>query len=95
MNEFWQMVCDPAHWAFELLVSILFDVVLGIFLWPMIRSCWQARKIAKELGARAAYTNYLMGEIGLCRSCHTLPTRLDTSVDLCTNCGDVQVPDRK
>lgn len=95
MNEFWRMLCDPAHWAFEILATVVFDgLLLGIF-WPMIRNGWRAGKIARELGARAAFTMHLADAAYLCNSCGVLPTRLDTSVDMCAGCGDVQIPERK
>lgn len=40
MNEFFQMVMDPAHWAFEILVTLVFDgLVIGIG-WRWIRAHW-------------------------------------------------------
>lgn len=41
MNEFYHLLGNPAHWAFEILVSILFDVVLVGIFYPMLHSCWR------------------------------------------------------
>lgn len=42
MHEtFWTLLGDPAHWAFELFLMVVFDgVILGI-CWPFIRKHWK------------------------------------------------------
>jgi hypothetical protein len=45
MHEtFWTLLRDPAHWGFELLVGfiemLVFDVLVGLLLWPTIRKHW-------------------------------------------------------
>ena len=38
MNEtFWTLLKDSAHWEFELFLIFLFDVVLGLIIWPCVR----------------------------------------------------------
>jgi hypothetical protein len=36
-ETFWTLLSDPAHWCFELFLILLFDVVLGLFIWPLIK----------------------------------------------------------
>jgi hypothetical protein len=33
-ETFWTLLRDPAHWAFELFVNLVFDGVLCGLLWP-------------------------------------------------------------
>jgi len=95
VNEFFKMLGDPAHWAFEIFVTLILDgLLLGIF-WPLVRNCWRTWKVSRELAVRAEFTAHLMDTAPLCSSCGTLPMRMDTSVDLCFGCGDVSVPKRK
>ena len=37
METFFDLVKDPAHWEFEIFLMIIFDVVIGLFIWPFIR----------------------------------------------------------
>lgn len=37
MNEtFWELLTDPAHWYFEFLLIIIFDVIVGLLIWPFV-----------------------------------------------------------
>ena len=36
-ETFWSLARDLAHWEFELFLIFLFDVVLGVFIWPRFR----------------------------------------------------------
>ena len=36
-ETFWTLLRDVAHWEFELFLMLLFDVVIGLCLWPIIR----------------------------------------------------------
>ena len=36
MESFWDLLKDPAHWEFEIFLIIIFDVIVGIFIWPFI-----------------------------------------------------------
>lgn len=38
MDEtFWSLLKDPAHWQFELFLIVLFDVIVGLIIWPFIQ----------------------------------------------------------
>ncbi len=37
MESFLDLLKDPAHWEFELFLIFLFDVVVGLIVWPFIR----------------------------------------------------------
>ena len=37
MESFFDLVKDPAHWEFELLLIVIFDVVIGLLIWPFIQ----------------------------------------------------------
>lgn len=36
-ETFWTLLCNPAHWEFELFLMFLFDVVIGLVLWPLLK----------------------------------------------------------
>ncbi|TSC70290.1 MAG: hypothetical protein CEO12_494 [Parcubacteria group bacterium Gr01-1014_46] len=36
MESFWELLTDPAHWYFELLLIVIFDVIVGLIIWPFI-----------------------------------------------------------
>ncbi len=40
-ETFWTLVRDPAHWQFELFLIFLFDVVIGVLIWPQIKKFWK------------------------------------------------------
>jgi uncharacterized membrane protein len=37
MNEFLELVKSPGHWMFEIMLIIIFDVIIGLLLWPKIK----------------------------------------------------------
>jgi len=37
METFWELLRDPAHWYFELLLIVIFDVVIGLLVWQFIQ----------------------------------------------------------
>lgn len=37
MREFWELCHSGAHWAFELMLMLLFDGFIGALAWPWIR----------------------------------------------------------
>ncbi len=37
METFLELVRDPAHWEFEILLIIIFDVIVGLIIWPFIQ----------------------------------------------------------
>jgi hypothetical protein len=42
MHEtFWDLVRSPGHWAFEFFLMVLFDVVLGAIIWPLVKKHWK------------------------------------------------------
>ena len=36
-ETFWTLFTDLAHWEFELFLILIFDVLLGLLLWPDVR----------------------------------------------------------
>ena len=36
-ETFLTLLKDPAHWGFELFLVFIFDVVIGVLIWPWIR----------------------------------------------------------
>lgn len=36
-ETFWTLLRDPAHWEFELLLIFIFDVLIGLIIWPHLR----------------------------------------------------------
>lgn len=36
-ETFWTLLKDPAHWYFELLLILLFDVLIGALLLPCLK----------------------------------------------------------
>ena len=46
-ESLWSILCSPAHWIAEIIVSVVFDgLLLGLF-WPMIRNCWRTWQHAR------------------------------------------------
>ena len=37
MESFFDLVRDPAHWEFEILLIVIFDVIIGLIIWPFIQ----------------------------------------------------------
>jgi hypothetical protein len=35
-ETFLTLLKDPAHWEFEIFLILIFDVILGILIWPRI-----------------------------------------------------------
>ena len=36
-ETFWTLLLDLPHWEFELFLIFIFDVLLGLLIWPLIR----------------------------------------------------------
>ncbi len=36
-ETFWTLVKDLPHWEFELFLIFIFDVLIGIIIWPLIK----------------------------------------------------------
>jgi hypothetical protein len=37
METFFDLLKDPAHWEFEIFLIIIFDVIIGLFIWPFVQ----------------------------------------------------------
>ena len=37
-ETFWTLLHNAAHWQFELFLQFVFDIVLGIIIWPWFKS---------------------------------------------------------
>jgi hypothetical protein len=37
-ETFFTLMCDAAHWEFELFLLVVFDGIIGAFIWPKIKS---------------------------------------------------------
>lgn len=48
METFWDLLKDPAHWEFELFLIILFDVIIGLLIWPFIQKALTHHKSDHE-----------------------------------------------
>ena len=40
-ETFWTLLRDPAHWAFEIFLMLLFDGLLFGLCWPFVRKHWR------------------------------------------------------
>ena len=40
-ETFLSLLRDPAHWFFEIFVTIVFDVLVAGMLWPYVRRHWR------------------------------------------------------
>lgn len=36
-ETFWTLLTDGAHWQFELFLMFIFDIVIGLLIWPSIK----------------------------------------------------------
>lgn len=87
----WSILSSPAHWIAEIIVTVIFDGVIAGLFYPMIRNCWRTWK---HPITDVSSTPFVTPDTyaSLCDDCGVPRKRLDTSVDLCTGCGDVKVP---
>jgi hypothetical protein len=37
-ETFWTLIKDVAHWEFEIFLMFIFDVLIGLIIWPFLRS---------------------------------------------------------
>jgi hypothetical protein len=37
METFFDLLKDPAHWEFEIFLIFIFDILIGLLIWPMIQ----------------------------------------------------------
>lgn len=89
----WSILCSPAHWIAEIIVTIVFDgLLLGLF-WPMLRNCyhaWQSNRPQKydwSMNPIAARN----GHLRRCPRCRDgVMTNFEGSGgQLCMSCGYV------
>ena len=43
-ETFWTLFTDLAHWEFEIFLIVLFDVVIGVLIWPKIKGWYKHHK---------------------------------------------------
>ncbi len=43
-ETFFTLLKDSAHWEFELFLIFIFDVVIGVLIWPQIRNWFKHHK---------------------------------------------------
>ena len=55
-ETYWTLLHDAAHWEFELFVGlvemVVFDLIGGLLLWPVIRKHWKHHLFHDQLDAR-------------------------------------------
>lgn len=50
-ETFWSLLRDQAHWEFELFLMLIFDVVIGVLIWPRLKARLH-REIDEEHGVK-------------------------------------------
>ena len=73
-ETFWTLLHDSAHWEFELFLMFLFDVLIGMLIWPYIRKFFKHhrkddKKIAqleKEVDALKKQIELILPKCGEC-----------------------------
>lgn len=40
METFFDLLKDPAHWEFEIFLIFIFDVIIGLIIWPFIQKAF-------------------------------------------------------
>ena len=48
METFWDLLRDPAHWEFEIFLIFVFDVLIGLVVWPFIMRGFKHHKSDHE-----------------------------------------------
>ncbi len=48
METFFDLLKDPAHWEFELFLIVIFDIIVGIFIWPFVQKALTHHKSDHE-----------------------------------------------
>ena len=48
METFFDLLRDPAHWEFEIFLIIVFDVIIGVVIWPFITKALSHHKSDHE-----------------------------------------------
>lgn len=50
LADYGELLASPAHWMFELTLIVLFDVMLGVIIWPRVKRVVIRRHDAKYHG---------------------------------------------
>jgi membrane protein implicated in regulation of membrane protease activity len=48
METFIDLLKDPAHWEFEIFLIIIFDVIVGLVVWPFVQKALTHHKSDHE-----------------------------------------------
>ena len=48
MESFFDLLKDPAHWEFEIFLIIVFDVIVGVIIWPFLQKALSHHKSDHE-----------------------------------------------
>ena len=48
MESFFDLLKDPAHWEFEIFLMVVFDVVIGLVIWPYVQKAMTHHKSDHE-----------------------------------------------
>lgn len=48
-ETFWTLLQNAAHWEFELFLMLIFDVVLGLLIWPFVKEHWKHHVLSDEM----------------------------------------------
>ena len=48
MESFFDLLKDPAHWEFEIFLMVVFDVVIGLVIWPYVQKALTHHKSDHE-----------------------------------------------
>ena len=48
MESFFDLLKDPAHWEFEIFLIIIFDVIIGLVIWPFVQKALSHHKSDHE-----------------------------------------------
>ena len=43
-ETFWTLLRDLPHWEFELFLIFLFDVIIGLLIWPQMKKWFKHHK---------------------------------------------------
>lgn len=47
-ETYMELMTDPAHWFFEITLIVIFDVLLGMILWPFAKKWLKAHDEKKH-----------------------------------------------
>ncbi len=63
-ETFWTLIKDSAHWEFELFLIFIFDILIGLLMWPAIKCFIKDHKlIHKHMPFKSkAQTKYMFAK---------------------------------